>query len=229
MAENSVSTITTLTSTGNMESDSSESMDVEAQQEHYLYIAMELCESGTLEAWMKRNPKRSQEESIMMFQEICCGVNYIHKKKHIHRDLKPSNIYLTKDRHVKIGDFGLATNIGKTRAVVAPVGQEPEAHASGQTCGVGTPLYMAPEQHSGKLCDEKVDIYSLGLIFLELLVHFETLAERQDVLRKINEEIYIPPFERRVLNVLRQMVKKNPQERPSAKVVLIHLETRATR
>jgi serine/threonine protein kinase len=229
MAENSVSTINTLTSTGNMESDSSESMDVEAQQEHYLYIAMELCESGTLEAWMKRNPKRSQEESITMFQEICCGVNNIHKKKHIHRDLKPSNIYLTKDGHVKIGDFGLATNIGKTRADGVPGGQEPEANASGQTCGVGTPLYMAPEQHSGKLCDEKVDIYSLGLIFLELLVHFETLAERQDVLRKINEEIYIPLFERRVLNVLRQMVKKNPQERPSAKVVLIHLETRATR
>jgi serine/threonine protein kinase len=228
MAENSVSTITTLTSTGNMESDSSESMDVEAQQEHYLYIAMELCESGTLEAWMKRNPKRSQEESIMMFQEICCGVNYIHKKKHIHRDLKPSNIYLTKDRHVKIGDFGLATNIGKTRAVGAPAGQEPEANASGKTCGVGTPLYMAPEQHSGKLYDEKVDIYSLGLIFLELLVHFETVAERQDVLRKINEKTYIPLFEQRILDVLRQMVKKNPQKRPRACWVLKQLETRVT-
>jgi serine/threonine protein kinase len=229
MVENSVSTITTLTSTENMEPDTSEGMDVENPQEHYLYIAMELCESGTLEAWMKTNPKRSQEESITIFQEICSGVNYIHMKKHIHRDLKPSNIYLTKDGHVKIGDFGLATNIGKTRAVGVPGGQEPDTHASGQTRGVGTPSYMAPEQNAGELYDEKVDIYSLGLIFLELMVHFETLAERQDVLRKINEEIYIPPFERRVLKVLRQMVKKNPQERPSAKVVLIHLETRATR
>jgi serine/threonine protein kinase len=228
MAENSVSTIATLTSTENMESDSLESMDVEGQQAHFLYIAMELCEGGTLEAWIKTNPNRSHEESIKLFKEICSGVNYIHTMNHIHRDLKPSNIYLTKNIHVKIGDFGLATNMRNIKVVGAPAGPGSEARARGRTWGVGTPLYMAPEQCTGEPYDEKVDIYSLGLIFLELMVHFETVAERQEVLRKIKEKTYIPLFEHRILDVLCQMVKKNPQKRPKADLVQKLLETSAS-
>ena len=135
-------------------------------EEHYLYIAMELCEGGTLKKWMKENPKSNDEdkynakfyeERTAIFQHICSGVQYIHKEGFIHRDLKPANIYFTQSKLVKIGDFGLATNMGQE-----------------QTRGAGTPWYMAPEQWNSTDYTNKADIYSLGLIWLELLVPFGT-------------------------------------------------------
>ena len=165
-----------------MESTACEPMDVDTsgessspapQEEHYLYIAMELCEGGTLQKWIEGKRMDStnytaefyKECSTTIFKQICSGVRYIHKAGLIHRDLKPDNIYFTEKNHVKIGDFGLATNTGKGIA-----GSQNRGH----TGGVGTWSYMAPEVKVSTDYTSKADIYSLGMIWLDLLVPFGT-------------------------------------------------------
>jgi len=210
-----------------MEVDSSDSMrstgvNVTSETEHFLFIAMELCD-GTLQTWMQQNPNRMLEDCMKKFQEICCGVDFIHKKKIIHRDLKPSNIYSSQGGQMKIGDFGLATNKGQSRSLELSQG----FNRTERTWGAGTPFYMAPEQKAGGSYNHKVDIYSLGVILMELLIHFNTSSEKQDTLRNIKNRNFVPSFESGILNVLSQMLKDDPVERPEAVVILMDLSKKA--
>ncbi|NXS77295.1 E2AK2 kinase, partial [Erpornis zantholeuca] len=119
-----------------------------------LFIQMEFCEQGTLVNWIKHN-KEDQNYYVMAqnkFLQIVKGVEYIHSEKLIHRDLKPQNIFISRDDKIKIGDFGLVTS----------------AAFETLTENRGTKSYMAPEQFGPKYGKE-VDIYSLGLIWFEIL------------------------------------------------------------
>ena len=127
--------------------------------EEYQYIVMELCEGGTLKNKIHSNRISRPAEPLQILKQMCSAVAYIHNKGLIHRDLKPDNIFIQEDT-IKIADFGLVTNKGK--------------HSTNR---VGTELYMAPEVTAEKGdYDNKADIYSLGLIFLELLVPFGNKA-----------------------------------------------------
>ncbi|KAM5165221.1 interferon-induced, double-stranded RNA-activated protein kinase-like [Mantella aurantiaca] len=149
-------------------SDSSEnsSMSSDLEQKNarmYLFIQMELCINGSLKRWIKKrnsdNNSVDKNKSIQFFKQIIEGVNYIHSQNLIHRDLKPANILFNKDMVIKIGDFGLATQMTG----------EDESKARERTQGTGTPSYMAPEQKEKQHYENEVDIYALGLIFVELL------------------------------------------------------------
>ena len=133
---------------------------------------MELCSGGTLEDWIQNNAQIKQDDALKMLYQIGTAVAYIHANGLTHRDLKPGNIFCQKGT-IKIGDFGLATRKGgmpsEKQSTVVPHSSRPKAEI---TRGAGTELYMAPEQHAELLYNYKVDIYSLGLIFLELLVAF---------------------------------------------------------
>ncbi|KAK7901961.1 hypothetical protein WMY93_018730 [Mugilogobius chulae] len=124
----------------------------------FLFIEMELCDGGTLRSWICKKNKEPAEssrhtDSLDFARQILSGVEYIHHKKLIHRDLKPGNILIGQDGRAKIGDFGLATQDNEEGEVVE------------RTEGKGTHSYMAPEQF-GVNYDRKVDIFALGLIFL---------------------------------------------------------------
>ncbi|XP_063774057.1 interferon-induced, double-stranded RNA-activated protein kinase-like isoform X2 [Pseudophryne corroboree] len=139
-------------------------------KETCLFIQMELCENGSLKKWIrKRNLSRhvDKTKSLDIFQQIIEGVKYIHDNKLIHRDLKPANILFTKEMTVKIGDFGLVTQMTG----------EKEIKALTRTQGTGTPCYMAPEQKE-EIYEAEVDIYALGLILLELLWIFGSGHDR---------------------------------------------------
>jgi translation initiation factor 2-alpha kinase 3 len=158
----------------------------------YLYIQQELCQKRTLREWLRTEEKRDLRTIVNLFGQIVEAVEYVHSKKLIHRDLKPGNIFLagsshsSGEEHLKIGDFGLATTVLKEEGEKKGHHHE-EKKDINLTSLVGTQLYMSPEQFRRKPYDYKVDIYSLGIIFFELLVPFQTEMERHDVLFQVRK------------------------------------------
>ncbi len=117
------------------------------------YLVMELVEGNTLESRLKKG-KLSMAETLRYGAQVADALASAHAKGIIHRDLKPGNIMLTKSG-VKVLDFGLAK---------APQDET----LTGSHIVIGTPAYMAPEQHEGKDCDARTDIYALGLVLREM-------------------------------------------------------------
>ncbi|MHC4745119.1 MAG: serine/threonine protein kinase, partial [Planctomycetota bacterium] len=100
-------------------------------------------------------------EALAIVPQICEALQYAHEEGLVHRDIKPENILLDKKGKVKIADFGLAKLLGKpaTAYTLTQAGQR-----------MGTPHYMAPEQIEGAhKVDHRADIYSLGVVFYEML------------------------------------------------------------
>lgn len=120
------------------------------------YFAMEYVEGETL-ARLIELQKVGLKDSVDILCKICDAVECAHKKNIIHRDLKPSNIMITRDNQLKVMDFGLAKFLDAPLNLSKP--GEP----------VGTTFYMSPEQACGEQLDERTDIYSLGVIFYEML------------------------------------------------------------
>jgi len=143
--------------------------------------------------------KGQKEDELLIAKwmlELCRGVDVMHKEKVIHRDLKPRNIFLDKSEILKIGDFGVSTD--KTQA---------ETY-------VGTPAYLAPElQRAGKY-DNKVDMWALGCILLDMLTltpppeSLASLAER----KKLIPSSYHPAW----TNLLESLLSQDPKLRKTA-------------
>ncbi|XP_042357555.1 interferon-induced, double-stranded RNA-activated protein kinase-like isoform X2 [Plectropomus leopardus] len=190
----------------------------------YLYIQMELCDTKTLRGWIKEKnaqpvqDSRRREESRRMAQQIVSGVEYIHSKRHIHRDLKPDNILFGLGGEVKIGDFGLVTKDDN---------DDDDYALMKRSGGKGTPSYMAPEQMREKTYDRKVDIFALGLIYIELLWKISTGHERREFLMNARHQ-KLPkgfsltfPQENQIIEL---MLCEKPEKRPEASQVKTELE-----
>ncbi|XP_059510046.1 eukaryotic translation initiation factor 2-alpha kinase 1 isoform X2 [Stegostoma tigrinum] len=165
-----------------------------------LHIQMQLCERS-LQDWILDRNRRSTEGlsltdpfslvdpecTIHIFRQLLEGVHFIHSKGVMHRDLKPRNIFLHgPDCHVRIGDFGLACS-----DIITKVSEQWPATTkltdSKHTSGVGTCLYASPEQLKGSSYDFKSDMYSVGIILLELFQPFGTTMERIKMLTALRE------------------------------------------
>ncbi|KQL61537.1 eukaryotic translation initiation factor 2-alpha kinase 1 [Amazona aestiva] len=120
--------------------------------------------------------------TMKIFQELLEGVCYIHSMGVMHRDIKPRNIFLHgSDHRVKIGDFGLACKDLLWDHADQWFKTE-RKNGLTHTSGVGTCLYASPEQLQGSHYDFKSDMYSMGVILLELFQPFGTEMERTEVL-----------------------------------------------
>lgn len=119
------------------------------------YISMEFVEGTDLKKNLKANGTPDFQEVLAYARQICAAIAYAHSEGIIHRDIKPANIMLTKDKRIKVTDFG-----------IAKVCESPDATLAGAI--MGTPLYMSPEQVQGVVVDNRSDIYSLGILFYEL-------------------------------------------------------------
>jgi predicted Ser/Thr protein kinase len=124
------------------------------------YFIMEYVDGSNLRHVIETGAIK-QEEALAIVPQICEALQFAHDKGIVHRDIKPENILVDKQGSVKIADFGLAKLLGKAPA---------EVTLTGTHQAMGTLHYMAPEQMQGAATvDHRADIYSLGVVFYEML------------------------------------------------------------
>ncbi len=130
-----------------------------------LFVAMELVDGVTLTTWLKVT-RRPWREIVAMFEQVGNGLAAVHRAGLVHRDFKPDNVLVDRDGRARVADFGLA-RVDPDRATLTP-----ELAASLTRTGmmVGTPAYMAPEQHFGGDVDARADQYSFCIALREALL-----------------------------------------------------------
>lgn len=120
-----------------------------------MYIVTEYCEDGDLRNFIKRKRRVGEVEALKILRDIMNGFKYLCSHEIIHRDLKPANILVHNGR-CKISDFGFAKNLEfGENTILRSV--------------VGTPLYMSPQILSKQSYTNKSDLWSVGLIFYEMI------------------------------------------------------------
>ncbi|KAL6267393.1 hypothetical protein P5V15_000468 [Pogonomyrmex californicus] len=216
------------------------SEDVMIKEIQFMYIQMEFCEKSTLRTAIDNGLYEDEERVWRLFREIVEGLAHIHQQGMIHRDLKPVNIFLDSNDHVKIGDFGLATtNILSTLVQTIDTDKESQFEKGGSfdleelgslTGQVGTALYVAPElttKAAKAIYNQKVDIYSLGIIFFEMTYKpLTTGMERVKVLLNLrSKEIVFPPDIAETdapsqIHIIRWLLNHDPSQRPTAHELL---------
>jgi eukaryotic-like serine/threonine-protein kinase len=120
----------------------------------FFYISFEYIEGESLRSVLKTKTLSLEQKEHMMIQTLK-GLDYAHKNQIIHRDIKPENIFVDKNLNAKLGDFGLALS-AEDNFVTSPYAI------------VGTPSYMSPEQVRGAKLTAQSDLFSLGVVLLEL-------------------------------------------------------------
>ena len=172
------------------------------------YIVMEYVDGKTLKQLLKKRGTLTLSEAIDIMSQLTDGMAHAHDSYIIHRDLKPQNIMIKDDGQIKITDFGIAMALNSTQLT--------------QTNSVmGSVHYLPPEQASGKGCTAKSDIYSMGIIFYELLtgsLPFRgdnaveiALKHMREPLPSLREENSAIP--QSIENIIRKATAKNPKNR----------------
>ena len=136
----------------------------------FYYLLMEFVDGVNLRQLLRAR-KLTPEEALAIVPPLCDALQFAHDRGIVHRDIKPENLLLDKNGRVKVADFGIARMLGGEGEPVSPVKGE-----TGTTGGVthntalGTPGYSAPEQRADpRRVDNRADIYSLGVVFYEML------------------------------------------------------------
>lgn len=179
------------------------------------FYAMRLMRGGTLAQLLKKKGQLPWEQVVEFGCQICDALDHAHEHGIIHRDLKPANLFLRLDKktgeeRMVLGDFGIARDLDADGLT-----------ATGMT--VGTYSYMAPEQITGKgSISAKTDLYALGCVLFQMLAgrtpykgesHGEVLVMHlQDEVPSVRE--FAPDTPVWLDNVIRQLLKKDPRERP---------------
>lgn len=146
------------------------------------YMVMELVEGITLKDYIHKKGKLSTREVISITIQMCTGIAAAHSHKIIHRDIKPQNIIISKEGKVKVTDFGIAKAISSNTVT---------------SSAMGSVHYVSPEQARGGYCDEKSDIYSVGITMYEMVtgeVPFDGESTVAIAMKHLQEKI-TPPSE----------------------------------
>jgi hypothetical protein len=194
------------------------------------YAVTELLDGETLRERLKRADALPARKALEIAAQIARGLAAAHAKGIVHRDLKPENVFLLKDGHVKILDFGLA----RQTALSQGSGATETVAASDPGVVMGTVGYMAPEQVRGQPLDARADLFALGAVIYEMLTgrrafQRDTAAETMTAILKedppdlTSARADLPPALDRIV---RHCLEKSPTERfESARDVAFALES----
>jgi len=171
------------------------------------YMAMEYLEGDSLLKFCRKGSLLPLRKALYVVSETALALDYAHKQGVIHRDVKPANIMLLKDGQIKVTDFGIAKAVSSSQTKSGIV--------------LGTPNYMSPEQINGHSIDGRSDIFSLAVVFFELLtgqipfhgknltnLFYQITQGKHPSPREINPKVPKP-----VEQILNKALAKDPAQR----------------
>src|ERR1043166_9203040 len=167
------------------------------QANGFFYLLMEYVDGVNLRQAMPAG-RFSPEQALAVVPKICDALQFAHNEGILHRDIKPENILLDAKGRVKIADFGIAKLVGEPRA---------DATRTASGALLGTPQYMAPEQlEKPSQVDHRADIFSLGVVFYEMLTGELPLGKFQPPSQKVQMDV-------RLDEVVLHALEKEPERR----------------
>ncbi|XP_063205965.1 aurora kinase A [Chroicocephalus ridibundus] len=175
-----------------------------------VYLMLEYAPRGEVYKELQKLTKFDEQRTATYVTELADALSYCHSKSVIHRDIKPENLLLGSNGELKIADFGWSVH----------------APSSRRTTLCGTLDYLPPEMIEGRTHDEKVDIWSLGVLCYEFLVgkppfEAETYQETYRAISRV--EFKFPPFvSEGARDLISKLLKHNPFHRLPLKDVLLH-------
>jgi len=174
----------------------------------FFYLLMEFVDGVNLRQALKAG-RFSSTQALALVPKICDALQYAHEEGVLHRDIKPENLLLDARGRLKIADFGIAKLLGETQDITL----------TARGAAIGTPHYMAPEQMERPHdVDQRADIYSLGVVFYEMLTgelpigRFAPRSEKAPMDPRVDQV------------VLRTLEKERERRFPSAGEVKTHVE-----
>jgi len=176
------------------------------------FIGMEYIDGESLDRVMARRDRFTWQEVIEIGRQLCAALQHAHQKGIIHRDLKPSNLMVTTEGIVKLTDFGIAKDIDVTAI-------------TGANNTIGTASYMSPEQCKGeKTLSYKSDLYSMGVVFFELLTGRKPfiadsavdlfMAHVQEPPPRVRNQPACLDVPQGLDTLVHQLMEKKPEHRP---------------
>ncbi|KAK7201097.1 protein kinase [Novymonas esmeraldas] len=195
------------------------------EQEIAVCLVMELCSNGDMQGLVRETRQQfmdtgshsiTEAQALSWLEQTAAALHFIHDKGFLHRDLKPTNIFFDEYKDIKIGDFGLAATVGL-----------------GRNSAVGTPYYLAPERMLQQRYDGKVDIWGLGVVLLELLTLREQpinsmVLESPKAADAVVPQITTLGFSAKLAALVRDMLQRHPQDRPTPASILHRLASITT-
>ncbi|MBC7961007.1 MAG: Stk1 family PASTA domain-containing Ser/Thr kinase [Vallitaleaceae bacterium] len=169
------------------------------------FIVMEYLEGRSLKEYIKEKGRLDDAETMKISACIASALECAHTNHIIHRDIKPQNIIITHDGKVKVADFGIARVASESTIAISDV-------------TTGSVHYIAPEQARGGFCDEKSDVYSLGITMYEMItgeMPFIADSAVSVALKHIHDPFPLPSIKNPQINKsLEQIILKATQKKP---------------
>ena len=172
------------------------------------YIVMEYVDGKNIKQIINERGSFAEKGALEILRQICVALKAAHDQGIVHRDIKPHNIMINKFGIVKVGDFGIAkatssATITKSDSIM------------------GSVHYISPEQAKAEYVDKRSDIYSLGIVFYEMLtgkVPYDEEKAINTALKHVNCQLEIPQKYKHIIspsvqNILLKMTQRNPNDR----------------
>jgi len=182
------------------------------EDDENVYMVLPYCQNGNLFRLIKSKEEISENLAFIYFFQTCLAVEYLHNNKVIHRDLKPENLLLDKHSNIQVSDFGWSAlkTTDKMRQTYC-----------------GTIDYMAPEMVSNKKYNEKVDIWSLGVLLYEMTQRTppfrgKNQAEKNQNILKCNIVECDKLISEECMNMIKMLLEPEANKRPSFNEIFNH-------